>query len=125
MSLPKETSDSAGNNRPDSSLSVVTDGVFVTRHARQRIGMHHPNTGVRGALALLQRSREVEPALIAPFVGRRVESLPDRYFLAVDAWGVFVIARSFEGGSFPWAMVTYLRFWPNQQQAAALLLGAA
>ena len=125
MSLPKVSSESVGQHRPDFRSSVVADGVFVTFHARERLRLHHPNAGVRGALALLDRSTEVEPGFIAPFIGRRAETLQDRYFVATDRSGVFVVARSFEGGTFPWALVTYLRFGQYQQEVAERLLGAA
>lgn len=124
MATPEESSGRASYEaRP--SIAVVEQGVYVTLHARQRLQLHHPNAGIRGALALLARAEEVEAGLIAPFLGRRLDAVRDRYFVSACRRGVFVVARGRLEGGFPWALVTYLRFGPYQQAVAEQLLGAA
>lgn len=105
--------------------SLVDEGVYVSGHALERLREHHPNVGVRGALALLARAQEVEPGFIAPFLGRPLEAVRDRYLISADRRGVFVIVPGPEGASFPWTARTYLRFGPYQQAVAEQLLGAA
>ncbi|MES2644744.1 MAG: hypothetical protein V4850_34970 [Myxococcota bacterium] len=105
---------------PDVSLDL-----WVLPHALERLRLHHPNVGVRGALALLGRAEEIPPGVAAPLLGRSLEGVRDRYFLAHDRAGVYVIARSYPGSSFGWVMMTYLRFGPYQQDVAVSLYGIA
>lgn len=121
------TEESSGRASCDArpSIVVVEQGVYVSPHALQRLQLHHPKAGVRGALALLSRAEEVEPGLIAPFLGRGLNAVRDRYFVSACRRGVFVIAKGRHEGGFPWALVTYLRFGPHQQSVAEQLLGAA
>ncbi|MBM4367834.1 MAG: hypothetical protein FJ102_16595 [Deltaproteobacteria bacterium] len=125
MFSPKESSGSPRVQRGASSPSIVDEGVYVTPHALDRLREHHPNAGVRGALALLARAQEVEAGLAAAFLGRSLDGVRDRYFMSADRRGIFAVARSYEGRSFPWALVTYLRFGPHQQDVAERLMGAA
>ena len=114
-----------GFTRQLSPPPEALSGTWVSRHALARLREHHPNIGVRGALELLARSSECEPGLVAPILGRPLEKVRDRYFFSADRRGVFVIAPSLPGSSFAWAMVTYLRVGPYQQEVATRLLGAA
>lgn len=123
MVLPKKASGPRAARRPRPTL--VDEGVYVSLHAPERLREHHPNVGVRGTLALLSRAREVEPGFIAPFLGRSLDGVRDRYFVSGDHRGVFVIAPSRKVGPSPWTAVTYLRFAPHQQAVAEQLLGAA
>ncbi len=61
-----DTEESSGRASCDArpSIAVVEQGVYVTLHARQRLQLHHPNAGIRGALALLARAEEVESGLM-------------------------------------------------------------
>ncbi len=104
------------------TLPLDVSTVRVTRHARDRLREHHPHVGVRGALALLARAKDVEPHLIAPILGRSLDGVPDRYLIAADRRGCFVIARSGESARFPWYMPTYLRFDVRQEEEVARLL---
>lgn len=123
--MATENSTGRASRDPRPSIVVVEQGVYVTRHARQRLQLHHPNAGIRVALALLARADEVEPGLIAPFLGRGLDAVRDRYFVSACRRGVFVVARGRLEGGFPWVLVTYLRFGPHQQAVAEQLLGAA
>lgn len=105
-------------------LSVVEQGVYVTHHAVDRLRLHHPNVGIRGTLALLTKAEEVEPGFIAPFLARSLAGVGDRYFISACRRGVFVVVPGRQGGSFPWALVTYLRFGSYQRDVAEQLLGA-
>jgi hypothetical protein len=125
MVFPKESSGSQRVSRRDSSPSIIDDGVYVTGHALDRLREHHPRAGVRGALALLGRAEEIQPGLAAAFLGRSLDAVRDRYFLSADRRGIFAVAPSYEGRSFPWALVTYLRFGAHQQEVAERLMGAA
>ncbi len=107
------------------SRMVVEQGVFVTSHAVERLREHHPRVGIRGTLALLARATEIEQGLAATFLGRSLAGVRDRYFLSADRRGIFAVARSFEGSSFHWVLVTYLRFGNYQQEVAERLMGAA
>lgn len=121
MATKAFTGRASGDARP--SLGIVEQGVYVTQHALQRLRLHHPSAGVRGALALLSRAEEVAPRLIAPFLGRGPDAVRDRYFVSACRRGVFVVARGRREGGFPWVLVTYLRFGPHQQLVAERLLG--
>jgi hypothetical protein len=77
---PKETSGLAYAPQPHNTL--VYQQVWVTRHALARVREHHPNAGVRGALALLAGADEVAANFIAPFLDRRLEDVRDRYLSA-------------------------------------------
>lgn len=123
MDFPKNISGPRGARRPQPSL--VEEGIYVSPHALDRLREHHPNVGVRGALALLARAQEVESAFIAPFLGRPLEAVRDRYLVSFDRRGVFVVAPSRTQGPSPWTARTYLRFGPYQQAVAEQLLGAA
>jgi hypothetical protein len=123
MDFPKNASGSRGARCPYPSL--VEEGVYVSPHALDRLREHHPNVGVRGALTLLAYAQEVESGLIAPFLGRSLNAVRDRYLVSCDRRGVFVIAVSRSAGPSPWTAVTYLRFGPYQQSVAEQLLGAA
>lgn len=102
----------------------VVEGVFLSEHLLERVREHHPRAGVRGGLALLERATEVEPGLVAPLLGRRLESTNSRYLVAYDRRGVFVIEPT-PDRPFPWTGVTYLRFGAYQQEVAERLLAAA
>lgn len=122
MELPPKKS--SGRRNPSQPLStIVQQSLWVSRHALERLREHHPKAGVRGALALLTLAQEVEPGFIAPFLGRRLEAVRDRYLISADRGGVFVVVRAPEGARFPWTVVTYLRFGDNQQAVAVRLLG--
>lgn len=117
---------SSGQSHARDGLStVVEQGVYVTGHALDRLRLHHPRVGVRGALALLAEAREVEPGIIAPFLGRSLEGVRDRYFLSACGWGAFVLAASRSAGRSKWVLITYLRFGPYQHEVAQRLLLAA
>lgn len=111
------------NARP--SVVVVEQGVYVSRRALRRLQLRHPRTGVRGALALLSRAEEVEPGLIAPFLGRGLNAVRDRCLVSACRRGVFVVARGRLDGGLPWVLVLYLRFGAPPQAVAERLLGAA
>lgn len=117
---PKKASGRRDASQPHSIL--VDQGVWVSPHALDRVREHHPNAGVRGALALLTRAQEVEPGLIAPFLGRRLEAVRDRYLISADRCGAFVIVRAADDAHFRWTMRTYLRFDAHQEAVAAQLL---
>lgn len=123
MATEESSGRASCDERP--SIVVVEQGVYVSPHALQRLRLHHPKAGVRGALALLSRAQAVEPGLIAPFLGRGLNAVRDRYFVSACRRGVFVVAKSRHEGAFPWALVTYLRFGPHQQSEAARILGGA
>lgn len=107
------------------SAALILEGVHVSRHALERLREHHQTVGVRGALALLDRSTDIDPELAAVFLGRSLAGVCDQYFMSADRRGILVVAAGAEGGNFPWVLVTYLRFGPRQQAVAEQLLGAA
>ncbi len=114
-----------GRDRHANNENDELGSTWVSPHALDRLREHRSRIGVRGALALLERSTEVEPGFASPLLGRPLEKVRDRYFFSADRRGVFVIAPSFRGSSFAWAMVTYLRLGQRQHDVAACLLGAA
>ena len=120
------TERTSGLSRTRDRLStVVEQGVYVTRHALDRLRIHLPRVGVRGALALLALADEVEPGFIAPFLGRTLTGVGDHYFVTACRNGVFVVAPARLDGPSRWALVTYLRFGPYQREVALRLLAAA
>lgn len=121
MELPPKRASGWGN-APQPHSTLVEQGVWVSRHALDRVREHHPNAGVRGALALLARADEVAAGFIAPFLDRRLEDVRDRYLIAADRKGCFVIVRAGGSGRLPWTMITYLRFDAHQEDVASRLL---
>lgn len=109
----------------DDLSCLLNEGVYVTRHALDRLREHYPDTGIRGALRLLERATGIDPGLAAAFLGRSPNGVRDRYFMSADRRGIFTVAHSREGCSFPWALVTYLRFSAYQQEVANRLMEAA
>ena len=92
--------------------------LFLSRHATDRVREHHPNARIRGTLAMLNRAEEIESGTAAGLMGRKPGETPDRYFLAFDRRGIFVIAR---GNYMPWTLVTYVRLGDSQQEVALRL----
>lgn len=105
--------------------SILDEGVYVTRHALDRLHEHHPNAGVRGALSLLASSIEIEPGLAAAFLGRSLNGVRDRYFMSADRRGIFAVTPNREGQTFPWVLITWLRFGAYQQEVARRIMEAA
>lgn len=97
----------------------------MTRHALQRLQEHHAHIGFRGALGFFSRAVEVEGAIIAPFLGRRLEDVRDRYYVTHDGMGVFVVVRARQSDKRPWVIVTYVRFGDYQRSVAQRLLEVA
>jgi hypothetical protein len=125
MFLPENHSGSRRSPRRGPAPSIVDDGVFVTRHALERLQLHHPCSNYHDALRLLGAAQEMEAGLAAPFLGRSLAGVQDRYWMASDRRGIFVVVRNRTQGSFPWVLITYLRFGPYQQAVAVRLFGAA
>ena len=103
----------------------IDEVVYFSRHALERLREHYPNVGVRGARAILAQAQTVEPGFIAPFLGRPLRAVRDRYLVSADRRGVFVLVPGPSGARFLWTACTYLRFGPYQQSVAAQLLGDA
>ncbi|MCK6528644.1 hypothetical protein L6R50_14160 [Myxococcota bacterium] len=61
--------------------------------------------------------------MVAPLLGRSLEGVLDRYFLADDRRGVLVVVRSHPSVHLPWTLVTYLRFGPAQRAFAVRIWG--
>lgn len=120
MNLPAFSAPALAPVTPDVSLDL-----WVRPHALDRIRLHHPSVGVRGALALVRCAEEIPAGIAAPLLGRSLEGVQDRYFLAHDRGGIFVIVRSQPQHTFGWVMVTYLRFGGYQQDVAIRLYGLA
>jgi hypothetical protein len=93
------------------------DRIWITRHARTRLQEHHPNIGVPGSTAMLFRAMPVEPGIVAGLLHRQESAVLDRYFLAEDRLGLFVVAErpDLKDESVTWrVLVTYIRFLPSQ-----------
>lgn len=107
----------------------VPDGlprVWVSRHAADRIREHHPHAGVNGCRALLAIASPVQPEVVAGLLGRSLEGVRDRYLVAADRRGVFVVAAYSEAtrpgsDALPETLVTYVRLSPSQVEAAVRL----
>jgi hypothetical protein len=98
--------------------------VFIRPHALERFQEHHPDATRFSLCRELERATEVEGAFLAPFLGRRLEGVRDRYKVAQDGWGVFVLALNRNPEAFfPWVLVTYLRFGVYQRETMVRLLG--
>lgn len=104
---------------------VRADDVWVSNHAMERLHELHPSCGVVGACRLLSEAEEVAPEAVAPLLGRRLAAVRDRYFLAADRRGVFVVQRFPNESVRGWTLVTFLRFGPQQTACASRLWEAA
>ncbi len=96
--------------------------VWVSGHARDRVAEHHDVPSAWSVCELIDAATEVEPELARAILQRRPsrELRLDRYFLAVDRRGMFVLAPSWvEGSAFVYTLVTYLRFSEGQTAALA------
>ena len=99
-------------------------GVWVTAHVRERLREHHPFIGTRGARAMFERSTEISREVAAGLLCRQMSAVQDRYYLAEDRRGLFVLlerphhVRPDE----TWrSLVTYIRFGPAQVEVATRL----
>ena len=90
---------------------------WITAHARERLQEHHPNIGTRGALALLQAAIPVPAEVVAGFLARKDSAVQDRYLLAEDRAGIFVLVHCPER-AIPDVLVTYIRLGQAQQDLA-------
>lgn len=98
--------------------------VWVSGHARERVAEHHDVRSAWAVCELIDAATEIEPDLACTILQRRQPRGPgrDRYFLAADRRGLFVIAPSWiEGSAFAYTLVTYLRFSPSQVDAVSKL----
>lgn len=95
--------------------------VWVSGHARERVAEHYDVRSAWAVCELIDAATEIEPDLARAILQRRQSREPrlDRYFLAADRRGMFVLAPSWiEGSAFAYTLVTYLRF--SESQTAAL-----
>ena len=92
---------------------------FVTRHAVERVQEHHPNAGPRGVVSMLAAGLPVDAREVAGFLQRHFGACRDRYVLAYDRRGIYVlIDRPDEQ-----VVVTYLRLSPWQVTRACEIWG--
>lgn len=89
--------------------------VWVSEHAIGRVAEHHPIRSRWDVVELIDRAIEM-PLEVVLGILRRVRAGPgDRYFLADDRRGIFVLATSrIPDSAFVYTMVTYLRLSPSQ-----------
>lgn len=107
---------------PISSRHAPAPAVWVTGHALERIREHYPDAGAWAAGRLLLAAVEVSGEIACEMLRRRQLASADRYFLAADRRGLFVVAPGTRPGSpFAYSLVTYLRFSPWQAELAARL----
>ena len=100
--------------------------VWITRHALDRLGEHVPGITVRAAGRLLLEADEVPGDIAREMLRRRTAVSADRYLLAADRRGMFILAPAeLEASTFVYTMVTYLRFGPWQTALAERLYSPA
>lgn len=87
---------------------------WITRHARERLQEHHPNIGIRGSLALLGAAIPMAAEVAAGVLARTDSGVQDRYLLAEDRAGIFVVVHCPER-PIPDVLVTYIRLGQAQQ----------
>lgn len=98
--------------------------VWVSGHARERVAEHHDVRSAWAVCELIDAATEIEHDLARAILQRRTLREPgrDRYLLAADRRGMFVVAPSWvEGSAFAYTLVTYLRFSEGQTAALANL----
>ena len=101
---------------------AATPAVWVSGHALDRLREHYPDANGWSAGQLLLAAVEVPGDVVREMLQRAVAKPSDRYFLAADRRGLFVLAPSTRSGSpFLYTLVTYLRFSPWQAELAERL----
>jgi hypothetical protein len=95
--------------------------VWISPHAVERVAQHHPLTDKRDVSARLDLATEIEQGAAAGLLDRSMEAVQDRYFLAHDRRGIFVVAETDnrnEPGTIWRVLVTYVRFEASQEALA-------
>jgi hypothetical protein len=98
--------------------------VWVSGHARDRVAEHHDVPTAWSVCELIDEATEIEPDLARAILQRRTprDQSRDRFLLAADRRGMFVLAPSWiEGSAFAYTLVTYLRVSPSQADAVGRL----
>lgn len=98
--------------------------VWITRHAQVRIREHYPNAGVPWCTELLRQSDPIDGVSVAGLLHRPLERASDRYFLAPDRRGVFVVAErpdNMDPTETRRTLITYIRLVPSQVEIAERL----
>lgn len=86
-------------------VMIPNGSIFVTRHALQRLRVHYPTIGFRGARQMALEAEPMEQGLVAAILQRSLEAAQDHYRLSARGDGIFVLAPQETG----WLLVTYLR----------------
>lgn len=102
---------------------MTTHGLVISEHALERYQLHHPGATGAQVLAELERGVEVSGDMARLLCGRRKphrrdrrrQAAADRYVLARDRRGLFVVAPDRGGVR---RAVTYLRFGSAQEAFA-------
>ncbi len=89
--------------------------VWVSEHAAARVAEHHDVSSRWAVVEMIDRAIEM-PVEVVMGVLRRVHAgTGDRYFLAADRRGIFVLATSrIPDSAFAYTLVTYLRLSASQ-----------
>ncbi len=89
--------------------------VWVSEHAAVRVAEHHDVESRWDVVEMIDRAIEM-PVEVVMGVLRRVHAgSGDRYFLAADRRGIFVLATSrIPESAFAYTLVTYLRLSASQ-----------
>lgn len=96
--------------------------VWVSRHALDRVAEHHSITSRLDAVRLIDDSIEMAVEVVLTILRRVNAGSGDRYFLAADRRGIFVLTPSAHPGSpFLYTVVTYIRFAPSQTELVSRL----
>lgn len=102
------------------TVTVSVDDVFFTPRAFERIRMHFPRCGVRGARAILAASAEVSPAEVDQLTGKRAPPnvKPTTFYRTENGKGIFVIvpADDQDHGRSRHICATYIRLVRDDQE---------
>jgi hypothetical protein len=87
------------------------ENVRCTSHALERYRLHQPAATINDVLDAWQWAESVSAELAQTLTGRRLRTTRDRYRIAPDHRGMFVLSEHHRRSG-QWVLITYLRFTP-------------